>query len=103
MFTKLAQISVRGVGSTQRASATTDGYRASNAAVSRPANPHRVRRPMLICHWRHAPVTGALECVWESVTAPATGQPRPQRSLGEVRRLPDARAATKSPFRRAAA
>jgi hypothetical protein len=103
MFARLAQIRLRRVGSAQRACATTIGYRADNAAVCRPASPHRVQRPLLVCHWRQAPATGALECVWERVSAPASGPVRPGRLFGEVRCLPDARAATKHPLPRAAA
>jgi len=104
MFAKLAQFRLRHGGSSRRAWVTHPNH-TGNPAACRPmlAASRRLRRPMLVCHWQHAPATGALECVWESISAPATGQPRPGRSLGEVRRLTDARIAAKRPFSRAAA
>jgi hypothetical protein len=44
-----------------------------------------------------------LECVWQSVPAPAADEPRPVRLLVEVRRLTNAHTAARRPFRRAAA
>jgi hypothetical protein len=104
MFAKLAQIRLRGVGSTQQAWAT-DGCRTGNRAGCRStiANSHRVRRPLLVCHWQQAPATGALQCVWQAVAAPATDELPPERLRGQLRRLTDARAAARRPFRRAAA
>jgi hypothetical protein len=104
MFAKLAQIHVRHVGDVQHAG-TANTNRAGNGlgGCLAMAATRRARRPILICHWRHAPGTGALECVWEAASAPATGEPRRQRLLGETRRLNDARAAARRPIRRAAA
>ena len=104
MFPKLAQFCLRGVGGAQQAWAT-DEYRIGNrAACGSPiANFHHAGRPILVCHWQKAPATGALECVWQLVPAPATDEPRRARLLGEVRRLTNARTAARRPFRRAAA
>jgi hypothetical protein len=101
MFAKLAQVRLRPA----RVVSAPDIYRIGRRAACRPtmAASHRARRPMLVCRWRHAPATGALECMWESVDAPAASQPRSQRSPGEVHRLTDARAAARRPFRRSAA
>jgi hypothetical protein len=104
MFAKLAQIRLRGIGSAQQAWATDEHRNGNRAACSSPiANSHHAGRPILACHWRKAPATGALECVWQSVPAPATDEPRSARLLGEVRRLTDARTAARRPLRRAAA
>lgn len=102
MFAKLAQFALHGVGSVQR-TWPTGGDRTRHHADCRPLDSRRTPRPILVCRWRKAPTTGALECVWRSVAAPAIDEPRPARSPGEVRRLTDARAAARRPFRRAAA
>jgi hypothetical protein len=98
MFAKLAQIRQRVVGNVQRALATKD----SRAAFRPTAHPYRARRPILVCRWQLGPATGALECVWEAVSAPPTHELRRERELGEVRRLTDARTAARRPFKRAA-
>jgi hypothetical protein len=98
MFAKLAQIRLRVVGNVQQALATK-----GNRAAFRPtAHPYRSPRPILVCHWQQAAASGALECVWEAVSAPPTHELRPARELGEVRRLTDARAADRRAFRPAA-
>ena len=104
MFAKLAQICLRGVGGAQQAWAT-DEYRIGNrAACGSPiAHSYHGGRPILVCHWQKAPATGALECVWQSVPAPATNEPRRARLRGEVRRLTNARTAARRPLRREAA
>jgi hypothetical protein len=101
MFAKLAQIRLRGVGSVRRAWAA-DAKRAGSGAAccSAMAETHKARRPILVCHWQHAPATGALECVWQSIPAPVSDEPRPKRELGQIRRLTDARTARRRPFRR---
>jgi hypothetical protein len=83
----------------------TDEHRTGNrAACSSPiANSHRVRTPLLVCHWQQAPATGALECAWQSVPAPAPDELPPERLRGQVRRLTGALAGARRPFRRAAA
>jgi hypothetical protein len=98
MFAKLAQIRLRAVGSVQRALVTKD----SRAAFRPTVHPYRAPRPILVCRWHQAPASGALECIWEAVGAPPTRELRPERELGEVHRLTDARAATRRPFGRAA-
>jgi hypothetical protein len=104
MFAKLAQISLHGVGSARQVWATGEHRTGNRAACSSPiANSHRVRTPLLVCHWQQAPATGALECVWQSVPAPATDELPPERLRGQLRRLTDALAAARRPFRRAAA
>jgi hypothetical protein len=104
MFAKLAQIRLHGLGSAQRAWAT-DGDRTGNSAacLSPIANSHRARRPTFVCRWEKARLSGALECVWQSVAVPATDDPRPKHLLGQVRRLTDWHAPAKQSFRRAAA
>jgi hypothetical protein len=104
MFAKLAQIILHGVGSARQVWATDEHRTGNRAACGSPlANSHRVRTPLLICHWQQAPATGALECVWQSVPAPATDELPPERLRKQLRRLTDARAAARRPFRRAAA
>ena len=61
MFAKLAQISLHGVGSARQVWATDEHRTGNRAACSSPiANSHRVRTPLLVCHWQQAPATGAL-------------------------------------------
>jgi hypothetical protein len=104
MFAKLAQIRLRSVGSADQAWATDELRNGNRAACSSPiANSHHAGRPILVCHWREAAATGALECVWQSVPTPATDEPRQARVLGEVHQLTDARTAARRPLRRAAA
>jgi hypothetical protein len=99
MFAKLAQMRLRGVGNLQQAPAT-DG----NRLAFRPlAHSTRTRRPTLVCDWRQARGTGVLECVWRSIAAPATAEPRAEQLTGQVRRLKDDRAAARHSLRRTAA
>src|SRR6516162_3950219 len=105
MFAKLAQIRLRYVGSVQTgrvAPANRTGIGAARDSAM--GETHRVRRSMLVCYWQHSPATGALECVWQSITAPpVSDEPRPSHEFGQMRRLTDARAASRRSFRRAAA
>jgi hypothetical protein len=104
MFAKLAHICLHGVGGARQVWATDEHRTGNRAACSSPiANSHCVRRPLLVCHWQQAPATGALQCVWQAVAAPATDELPPERLRGQLRRLTDARAAARRPFRRAAA
>jgi hypothetical protein len=104
MFAKLAQIRLRGIGSAKQALATNKYGIGNRATCGSPiANSDHAGRPILVCHWQKAPATGALECVWQSVPAPATDEPRRARLLGEVRWLTNARTAARRSFRREAA
>jgi hypothetical protein len=40
----------------------------------------KTRRPVLSCHWRVVPATGALECFWQAESADGAAAPSPWRS-----------------------
>ncbi len=40
----------------------------------------KMRRPLLSCHWRVVPATGALECFWQDESADGASAPSPWRS-----------------------
>jgi hypothetical protein len=44
------------------------------------AGRRKMRRPMLACHWRVVPATGALECFWQDESADGAAAPSPWRS-----------------------
>lgn len=81
-FTKHALVRrVDGASTGARASsidyACNDNQRAgARATVSR----RRARRPVLACHWRVVPATGALECFWQEESADGAAAPSPWRS-----------------------
>jgi len=61
-----------------------DNYRTRSLVA--PAS--RARRPVLVCQWRKALLTGALECVWgvEEATGKATSEePKIRTIIGSSR------------------
>jgi hypothetical protein len=102
MFAKLAQFRLLGIGRAQQAPAAGGSQSVKRAGCRPIAQPHRDRRPILVCRWEKTPVTGALTCVW-SVAARPTAEPRPPRSHGQLQRLTDVRVMDNRPVRRVAA
>jgi hypothetical protein len=102
MFIKLAQFLLAGVGCARQTRATP-GYRAgSQADCHLAANSRRARRPTLICGWRKAPSSGALECHWQAIDLPEADELAQWRH-GRTTRSPTGACAGKRPFTRAAA
>jgi len=104
MFTKLAQSRLFGFGLALQTRPTVS-YGADGHPQRRfIANSHRARRPALVCRWRKAPSTGALECVWQTVEQPTADEAGPKRltPLMQRQRQADACASQKPPLLRAA-
>jgi hypothetical protein len=74
----------------RRVDAASTGARASSigracndnarAGAGATAGRTRTRRPVLACHWRVVPATGALECFWQDESADGATAPSPWRS-----------------------
>lgn len=89
MVTKLARFHIFGRGPEQRAGTVAE-YCNDNRSVRRPVtNSQPMPRRILVCHWREAPLTGALECSWhiESGDASAAEEPGIGWLIGKVQWL----------------
>jgi hypothetical protein len=102
MFTKLARFRLFGGGGAQQAQPTI-GHRSDDGGNRLVRTPRPARRPTLVCRWRNAPSTGALECVWQSVQMPIAGRPRPMRLIAGTASPVETLAAGEPPLLRPAA